>query len=418
MIEDFKKREVLADITGDGELEKLLESERKITLYCGFDPTADSLHIGNMLPLVNMKRFIDAGHNVIALVGGSTGLIGDPSGKSAERTLNDETTVESYKLAITKQIRSFLGDNVTIVDNLDWTKSINMIEFLRDIGKNFSVNQMIAKESVKQRFDRDAEGISFTEFSYQILQALDFYILKKEYNCCLQIGGSDQMGNITAGTSLIHKKLGNDAEAFGLTTKLITTASGEKFGKSEGNAVWLDPSKTSPFEFYQFWLKTTDADVYKLLKYFSFKSVEEIDKIEENDKFLSGKPIAQSLLAREMTTLVHGEEGLQHAIAITESMVSGDFTRINDESVLSSVCDGMDNTIVEKNQSLVDVLVLSGLASSKSQARTFVKTNAISLNGIKVNDADYILSDKDFILGRFSFLKRGKRNMTCLKINC
>lgn len=418
MIEDFKKREVLADITGDCELENLLKSERKITLYCGFDPTADSLHIGNMLPLVNMKRFIDAGHNVIALVGGSTGLIGDPSGKSAERTLNDETTVETYKLAITKQIRSFLGDNVTIVDNLDWTKSINMIEFLRDIGKNFSVNQMIAKESVKQRFDRDAEGISFTEFSYQILQALDFYILKKEYNCCLQIGGSDQMGNITAGTSLIHKKLGNDAEAFGLTTKLITTASGEKFGKSEGNAVWLDPSKTSPFEFYQFWLKTTDADVYKLLKYFSFMSVEEIEKVEENDKLISGKPIAQLLLAKEMTTLVHGEEGLKQAIAITESMVSGDFTSINDESVLSSVCDGMDNTIVEKDQSLVDVLVLSGLASSKSQARTFVKTNAISLNGIKVNDTDYILSNKDFILGRFSFLKRGKRNMTCLKINC
>lgn len=415
MIEEFKNRGVLASITGDGELEKLLASGKKITLYCGFDPTADSLHVGNMLPLVNMKRFIDAGHNVIALVGGSTGLIGDPSGKSVERTLNSKETVEEYKCAISKQILSFLGDGVTIVDNLDWTSSISMIEFLRDIGKNFSVNHMMAKESVKQRFDRDAEGISFTEFSYQILQAYDFYILKERYDCVLQIGGSDQMGNITAGTSLIHKKLGSNAEAYGLTTKLLTTSSGEKFGKSEGNAVWLDPKKTSPFEFYQFWLKTPDSEVYDLLNYFSFKSVDEISSIKVNDENKSGKPDAQRILADEMTLLVHGKEGLEEAMKITSAMVSGDFNEISDESALESVCKGIEVISVKNEISLIDALVETNLASSKSQARSFIKGNAVSVNGVKKENLDHMISEKDFIINKFVFIKRGKRSLACIR---
>lgn len=415
MIEDFKQRGVLADITGDGELERLLASNEKITLYCGFDPTADSLHIGNMLPLVNMKRFMDAGHNVIALVGGSTGLIGDPSGKSSERNLNSEETVEVFKGAISKQIRSFLGDSVTIVDNLDWTSGVSMIEFLRDIGKNFSVNQMMAKESVRQRFDRDAEGISFTEFSYQILQGYDFYVLNKKYNCVLQIGGSDQMGNITAGTGLIHKKMGHDAHAYGLTTKLLTTASGEKFGKSEGNAVWLDSNKTSPFDFFQFWLKSTDEEVYKLLRFFSSKSVKDIESIEAVDSDKSEKPLAQILLAEEMTFLVHGQEGLDEARNITQAMNSGNFSEIKDKQVLESVCKGIDVSLIEQNPSLINALVGAKLATSNSQARTFIKSNAISLNGKKVTDIHYQLEDSDFITGEFAFLKRGKRNMAAVR---
>ncbi len=411
IINELKTRGVFADMTAEDEVVALLESGEKLTIYCGFDPTADSLHVGSMLPLMNMKRFKEAGHTVIALVGGATGLIGDPSFKDAERSLNTPETVEKFKAGIRKQIVDFLGEETIVVDNLEWTQNMNVIEFLRDIGKHFSVNAMMGKESVKRRIEREGEGISFTEFSYQLLQGMDFLKLKEKFGCNMQIGGSDQMGNITAGTSLIHKVMGNSESAFGLTTKLITKADGTKFGKSETGTVWLDPSKTSPFKFFQFWLNTTDDDVYKFLRFFSAMSVDEVAKLEELDK--TRRPEAQRILATEMTELIHGENGLLEAMKVTEAMVSGDFSTLS-PSMLEDIIEGLQTVECESGVLLPVALTDVGLAKSRREARDFVKGNAISVNGLKQTDLDMVLDRSDALHDRFVFLKRGKRNLACV----
>lgn len=411
IIQELKNRHILSDMTSEEELTKLLESDEKITLYCGFDPTADSLHVGSMLPLMNMKRFKEHGHNVIALIGGATGLIGDPSFKASERQLNSVETVELFKKGITEQIRSFLGDDVLIVDNLSWTQNMDVITFLRDIGKHFSVNAMMNKESVKRRIEREGDGISFTEFSYQLLQGMDFLKLKEMHGCCLQIGGSDQMGNITAGTNLIHRVMGNQEAAFGLTTKLITKSNGEKFGKSESGTVWLSKEKTSPFDFFQFWLKTTDEDVYKFLKFFSTMSVQEIDELEKADK--DRRPEAQMILAKEMTVLIHGEDGLKEAMEVTDAMISGDFSHLALETV-KTIANGLEIAVVKKGVSIAEALVESGLAQSRTKAREFVRGKAVSVNGEKITDENLTLDDSHLVHEKFIFMKRGKRNMGCV----
>ena len=411
IVKELKERNVFVDMTGDNGLEELLKKEEKLVVYCGFDPTADSLHVGSLLPLINMKRFVDHGHKVIALVGGATGLIGDPSFKDSERGLNSVTKVKEFKLAIKNQIISILGDEVQVVDNLEWTQNMDVITFLRDIGKHFTVNKMIAKESVKQRIDREGSGLSFTEFSYQLLQGMDFLKLKEKFGCNLQIGGSDQMGNITAGTGLIHRVMGNNEPAFGLTTKLLTKSDGTKFGKSESGTVWLDPNKTSPFDFFQFWLKTTDDDVYNFLNFFSKLTPKEIEVLKEEDK--SRRPEAQNILAKEMTLIVHGEEGLQEALLVTNAMVSGDFSGLNLEIVENLVA-GLETVKLKEGVSLPIALVESGLATSRKKAREFIDKNAISINGNKISDQELKLKLKYSIHDKFIFLKRGKRNMATI----
>ncbi|MBQ0785154.1 MAG: tyrosine--tRNA ligase, partial [Amphritea sp.] len=305
LLQDLNARGLIAQMTSEEELEQHL-AEGSVTLYCGFDPTADSLHIGSLVPLLALKRFQQAGHKPLALVGGATGLIGDPSFKAQERKLNDDSTVANWVEKLKGQVSQFIdfdsGDNsAEVVNNLDWTRDLDVLTFLRDVGKHFSVNQMIAKESVKQRIDREGEGISFTEFTYMILQSFDYQQLNASHNCTLQIGGSDQWGNITGGTELTRRMNGN--KAFGLTLPLITKSDGTKFGKTESGTIWLSPNKTSPYAFYQFWLQTSDADAYGFLKYFTFLSVEEIDALEKADAERDGRPEAQSVLAREVTRL-------------------------------------------------------------------------------------------------------------------
>lgn len=412
IINELEKRGILADATHLDEMKTKINSGEKFTLYCGFDPTADSLHIGSLLPLMNLKRFADDGHTVIALIGGATGFIGDPSFKAAERQLNTPETIDFFKKGIKKQIEDFLGDKAIIVDNLDWVQNMNVIEFLRDVGKHFSVNQMMNKESVKSRFNRDEAGISFTEFSYQLLQGMDFWKLKESHNCDLQIGGSDQWGNITAGIDLIHKKMGNNEKAFGLTTKLVTKSDGTKFGKTESGTVWLSKEKTTPFDFYQFWLKTTDADVYTFLRFFSSLTVEEISDLEEADK--NRKPEAQSILAKELTLLIHGQDGLEEALKITDAMINGSFSTLT-ENEIESVSKSIDTIDVKLDEhDFISTLVESGLAKSKKMAREFVTSNAISINGKKVSNLDLNLNDV-LICNKFVFIQRGKRNLVCIK---
>jgi len=409
IIDELKDRGILSDITGEGELEALVNSGEKLTLYCGFDPTADSLHVGSLLPLMNMKRFADAGHNVIALIGGATGFIGDPSFKANERKLNTAETIDVFKAGIEKQIKTVLGENIQVVDNLEWTQNMNVIDFLRDIGKHFSVNTMMNKESVKQRLNREGEGISFTEFSYQLLQGMDFLKLKEKFGCNLQIGGSDQMGNITAGTNLIHKTMGNKEPAFGLTTKLLTKSDGEKFGKSESGTIWLSAEKTSPFDFFQFWLKTADSDVYDFLRFFSNMTVEEISQLEIDDK--NRKPLAQEIIAKEVTLMVHGTKGLDEALKITNALQKDDFSNLL-ENEIKSISNGMFNAKSnEDSLPLVDALILSELAKSKREAREFIRNNSIKVNGNKVNEESFILNKADSLSNGIYFLKRGKRNL-------
>ncbi|MGB0321001.1 MAG: tyrosine--tRNA ligase, partial [Pseudohongiellaceae bacterium] len=311
IIADLEDRDLLVQLAGgEGVREHLLSGSR--TVYCGFDPTAESLHVGSMVPLLVLKRFQMAGHQPIALVGGATGLIGDPSFKSSERSLNSTDLVESWVERLKPQLSQFLdfdcGSNSAILaNNLDWTQNYDVLGFLRDVGKHFSVNAMIQKESVKQRIDREGEGISFTEFSYMLLQSYDFSELNKRYNCSVQVGGSDQWGNITGGIDLTRRM--HQQQVFGVTTPLVTKADGSKFGKTESGTIWISPTKTSPYAFYQFWLNVADADVYKFLRYFTFLSPVEIAEIERSDREAQGRPEAQGILAREATRLVHGEEG-------------------------------------------------------------------------------------------------------------
>ena len=426
VIQDLQSRDLIAQTTDIEALDALL-NEQKIALYCGFDPTADSLHIGHLLPVLALRRFQQAGHTPIALVGGATGMIGDPSFKAVERSLNSAETVAGWVESIRNQLTPFLsfeGDNAAIMaNNADWFGSMNCLDFLRDIGKHFSVNAMLNKESVKQRIERDDVGISFTEFAYSLLQGYDFAELNKRHGAVLEIGGSDQWGNITAGIDLTRRL--NQKQVFGLTLPLVTKSDGTKFGKTEGGAVWLNAKKTSPYQFYQFWLKVADADVYKFLKYFTFLSIEEIDAIEAKDKASGTKPEAQRILAEEMTRLIHGEAALQAAQRISESLFAEDQSSLTESDFEQLALDGLPAFEVSDGLNVVEALVKTGLASSNKEARGFVNSKAVLLNGqaAELNnpnhaaerpDDAYLLTDAHKRFGKYTIVRRGKRNHALL----
>ncbi len=412
LIQDLQDRGLIAQITDAAALDKLL-TEESVTLYCGFDPTADSLHLGHLVPVLILKRFQQAGHKPIALVGGATGMIGDPSFKATERKLNTPDVIASWVNKIRGQVAPFLnfeGNNAAIMaNNYDWFGGMNCLEFLRDIGKHFSVNAMIKKEAVQQRLAREDQGISYTEFSYSLLQGYDFAELYKRHGCMLQIGGSDQWGNIVAGTDLtrrLHQK-----QVFGLTLPLITKSDGTKFGKTESGAIWLDPKKTSPYAFYQFWLNTADADVYKFLKFFTFLPVDRINEIEATDKASGQKPEAQRILAEEATRLVHGEIALMAARRISASLFSGELSDLTENDLEQLAQDGMPGVQIERTaSSLIDTLLAAGLAKSKSEARTFIQSGSVAINGAKAEALDHTISDTERLYGRFTILRRGKKN--------
>lgn len=412
LLEDLKARGLVAQTTADEELHAHLSSGCQ-TLYCGFDPTADSLHIGSLVPLLTLKRFQDAGHKPLALVGGATGLIGDPSFKAAERKLNTDDVVENWVGKIKLQVSAFIefGEKenaAEVVNNLDWIGEMDAISFLRDVGKHFSVNAMIQKESVKQRIDREGAGISFTEFSYMLLQSYDFAALNKMNGCSLQIGGSDQWGNITGGIDLTRRM--NQQKVFGLTLPLVTKADGTKFGKTESGTIWLDASKTSPYAFFQFWITTLDADVYKFLRYFTFLSITDIEAIEAKDKAIKGRPEGQAILAKEVTRLVHGKEGLASAERITQALFSGDLSALSESDLKQLAQDGLPSTVVtESEKSLVELLTSCELAKSNKMAREFTQNGAVSINGIKAIDSEMIVQKSDALFGKFTVIKRGKR---------
>ena len=426
VIQDLQSRGLIAQTTDIEALDALL-NEQKISLYCGFDPTADSLHIGHLLPVLALRRFQQAGHTPIALVGGATGMIGDPSFKAVERSLNSAETVADWVESIRNQLKPFLsfeGENAAIMaNNADWFGSMNCLDFLRDIGKHFSVNAMLNKESVKQRIERDDVGISFTEFAYSLLQGYDFAELNKRHGAVLEIGGSDQWGNITAGIDLTRRL--NQKQVFGLTLPLVTKSDGTKFGKTEGGAVWLNAKKTSPYQFYQFWLKVADADVYKFLKYFTFLSIEEIDAIEAKDKASGTKPEAQRILAEEMTRLIHGEAALQAAQRISESLFAEDQSHLTESDFEQLALDGLPAFEVSDDLNVVEALVKTGLASSNKEARGFVNSKAVLLNGqaAELNnpnhaaerpDDAYLLTDAHKRFGKYTIVRRGKRNHALL----
>lgn len=406
---ELQSRNLISQTTSP-ELEKYLENPQ--TLYCGFDPTGDSLHVGHLLPIIVLKHFENYGHSNIALVGGATGLIGDPSGKKDERTLNDRETVINFSEKIENQLIKYLSNKETkFVNNYDWFGKISALDFLRDYGKNFGINYMINKESVSSRLEK---GLSYTEFSYTLIQAMDFSHLYTKHNCTIQIGGSDQWGNITSGLELIRKE-NSEAKAYGLTIPLVTKSDGTKFGKSEGNAVWLDPKKTSPYEFYQFFVNTSDSDVINYLRYFTFLSVEEILELETE---LKEKPFlrsAQKKLAEEITKFVHGEEQLKVVKKISTALFSGEVGNITEQEITANFSD-VDMTEIYEDTNILDILVSVDLAVSKREAREFLEAQAIKLNGAIISDEEMKITKKDAIGGVYILIKRGKKKYAFLKL--
>lgn len=412
LLKDLHQRGLVNQITDEEGLEKHLK-ENQVTLYCGFDPTADSLHIGHLLPILMLKRFQKAGHRPIALVGGGTGMIGDPSGRSSERQLNEASVVKEFSERIKDQLAKVLnfeeGENAAVArNNHEWLSQMTIIDFLRDTGKHFGVNYMLAKDSVESRIE---QGISFTEFSYMILQSLDFQKLYEKENCTLQIGGSDQWGNITAGLELLRRTAAGEQEvkAYGMTMPLITKADGTKFGKTAGGAVWLDPEKTSPYEFYQFWINADDRDVIRFLKYFTFLSMEEISELEKEVENQPEKRVAQRRLAEEMTKLVHDEEALNQAERITEALFSGDIKTLSGKEIEQGFKDVPAFTSEVKDPQLLDLLVEAGISSSKRQAREDISNGAIYINGERNQDMKHTINENDRIEDRFTIIRRGKK---------
>lgn len=418
LIADLKARGLLNQVTADEELINHLESGSR-TLYCGFDPTADSLHIGSLVPLLALKRFQLAGHKPVALVGGATGLIGDPSFKAAERKLNGPEVVAGWVEKLKAQVSRFVdfdGANAAdVVNNLDWVGQMNVLDFLRDVGKHFSVNNMIQKESVKQRIEREGSGISFTEFTYMLLQSYDFAELAEREACTLQIGGSDQWGNIVGGVDLARRMYGK--QVFGMTLPLVTKSDGTKFGKTETGTIWLDSTKTSPYAFYQFWLNSADADVYKFLRYFTFLPVEQIADIEAHDATIEGRKTAQPVLAEEVTRLVHGEEALVSAKRITEALFSGDLTQLSETELEQIKQDGLPSSDLD-NSALADKPLTSILSDAGLGQGKQIK-DALGRNAVTVNGHDYgmdalmsgaeIFADSNALFGRFFMVKLGKK---------
>lgn len=418
LIEELKARGLVAQMTDEQELGAHLAAG-PVTLYCGFDPTADSLHLGHLVPLLMLKRFQEYGHRPIALVGGATGLIGDPSFKAQERQLNSAEVVAQWSDCLKGQISRFIDfhddGGAILANNYDWTANVDVLTFLRDIGKHFTVNKMIAKESVRQRIDREGSGISFTEFTYQILQSYDYQKLNELYGCSLQIGGSDQWGNITGGMELVRRM--NGASAYALTLPLITKSDGTKFGKTEGGAVWLDPKKTSPYAFYQFWLQTPDADVYRFLKFFTFLSVDAIDAIEREDKAREGRPEGQKVLAEEVTRLVHGQAALDAAQRITEALFSGDHSALSEDDYAQLQQDGLPASQVPAvlaELPLTTLLTESGVATSGKQVKDALQRNAVLVNdqvcGLDQNmQTESVFGAENSRFGRYFLVKLGKK---------
>ncbi|MDO2436401.1 tyrosine--tRNA ligase [Aeromonas veronii] len=408
LLDELTERGLVAQNSDPAALADHLATPR--TVYCGFDPTAGSLHIGHLVPLLMLRRFQLAGHTPVALVGGATGLIGDPSFKATERSLNSADTVQGWVASLSAQIRALLPADEglsasQLVNNGDWMGQMSALDFLRDIGKHFSVNAMLARESVRQRLARPDQGISFTEFSYALLQSYDFAVLHQRLGCTLQIGGNDQWGNITSGMDLTRRL--HQAQVHGMTLPLITKADGTKFGKTEGGAVWLDPALTSPYAFYQFWLGTADEDVYRFLRYYSFMSLSEIDALEAEDAKRQGRKQAQQVLANELTELVHGKAALAAVQRISELLFSGDVARLGESDLAQLAQDGMPSSTVSGETDLVSLLVSCGLANSKRIARELLAAGAISLNGVIKQDEQ--LSADDRLFGRYLLLRRGKK---------
>ncbi|MGL6626533.1 tyrosine--tRNA ligase [Aeromonas jandaei] len=408
LLDELTRRGLVAQNSDPAALADHLATPR--TVYCGFDPTAGSLHIGHLVPLLMLRRFQLAGHTPVALVGGATGLIGDPSFKATERNLNSAETVQGWVASLSAQIKALLPASEglaapQLVNNADWMGQMSALDFLRDIGKHFSVNAMLARESVRQRLARPDQGISFTEFSYALLQSQDFAVLNQRLGCTLQIGGNDQWGNITSGMDLTRRL--NQAQVYGMTLPLITKADGTKFGKTEGGAIWLDPALTSPYAFYQFWLGTADEDVYRFLRYYSFMSLTEIEALEAEDAKRQGRKLAQQVLADELTELVHGKGALAAAQRISELLFSGEVARLGESDLAQLAQDGMPSCHIEGETDLVTLLVESGLANSKRIARELLAAGAISLNGEIRRDEPLTTADRLF--GRYLLLRRGKK---------
>ena len=418
LLDDLEWRGLIAQSTDREALIKDLEAG-PVSFYLGFDPTAPSLHVGNLVVLLVMRRFQLAGHKPLPLVGGATGLVGDPSGRNEERSLNSDEVVAEWVSRIRKQLERFLtfeGSNAAnLVNNLDWTKNVTAIEFLRDIGKHFSVNQMLTKDSVSSRLE--GGGISYTEFSYQVLQSFDYLELYRRHNCILQLGGSDQWGNITAGLDLIRRAESGSAHA--LTIPLLQKADGTKFGKTAGGSVWLDPEMTSPYAFYQYWLGTDDADVERFLKTFSFKSREEIEELFVELKNNPGARVAHRALARELTTLVHGESECEQAEAAAKALFGqGEISDLS-EKTLASALSQLPRTTISRGDAFptwVDLLAATGVVDSKSAARRIVKEGGAYLNNQKITGEDFAPSESDLIHGRFLLLRKGKRELAAVEL--
>ena len=395
---------------------------KPVTVYAGFDPTADSLHVGNLVPLLGLRRFQLFGHHPIALAGGATGSIGDPSGKTHERQLLTSELLSTNIAKLKQQLRRLLdfdtpSNPARLLDNAQWTAPVSYLDFLRDIGKHFSVNQMVAKESVRARMEDREAGISYTEFSYMLLQAFDFYVLCRDYHCELQIGGSDQWGNITAGIDLCRKKLGR--AVYGLTLPLITNADGTKFGKTEAGAVWLDAGRTSVYKFYQFWIRTHDRDVLRYLKYFTFLSQDEIAALERQHTENPGARVAHRALAGAVTDLVHGPSATAEAVRASEILFGGDLAGIS-ETTFNDIVGEVPTKEIEKGQldgagkPLVDLLVHSGLCSSKGQARKDIEGGGVYVNNIREVNFQRTITASDLLFGKHLLMRKGKRNYAVL----
>jgi len=408
LYDELVARGAVAQITDDQLIEEL--NHGSLAFYLGIDPTGDSLHVGHLFGLINCRRLQAAGHKPVLLVGGATGMIGDPSGKSAERNLLDQAAINQNVDALAKQILSLI--DAPLVNNYDWTSSYDVISFLRDIGKHFSINTMIAKESVKSRLD---SGISFTEFSYQVLQALDYYHLYKDHNVTLQVGGTEQWGNITAGLDLIRRLLGPEEQAYGLCWDLITKSDGTKFGKTESGAIWLDPKKTSPYAFYQFWLNTADADAIRYLKKFTFVSLEEIEELANQMAKAPEQRVAQKRLAEEMTVLIHSQAAFANAVRVSDALFRQDYESLAVEELLEGFQDVAKLSV--SSISILDALVELQLASSKSEARRFVESGGVSVNNQKVSTLELVLDSSSAIQGSFSIVRRGKKQYGILLFN-
>lgn len=408
LIEDLKWRGLIYQQTDEQGIEDLLNKEQ-VTIYCGADPTADSLHIGHLLPFLTLRRFQEHGHRPIVLIGGGTGMIGDPSGKSEERVLQTEEQVDKNIEGISKQMHNIFefgtDHGAVLVNNRDWLGQISLISFLRDYGKHVGVNYMLGKDSIQSRLEH---GISYTEFTYTILQAIDFGHLNRELNCKIQVGGSDQWGNITSGIELMRRMYGQ-TDAYGLTIPLVTKSDGKKFGKSESGAVWLDAEKTSPYEFYQFWINQSDEDVIKFLKYFTFLGKEEIDRLEQSKNEAPHLREAQKTLAEEVTKFIHGEEALNDAIRISQALFSGDLKSLSAKELKDGFKDVPQVTLSNGTTNIIDVLIETGVSPSKRQAREDVNNGAIYINGERQQDVNYELTSDDKIDSEFTIIRRGKK---------